>query len=93
VRLRTSQSWAIRCIQVPVLEQSWPTAKSRKFLVRKELKVVLRADSRSREWVLWVLASAVKNIRIVVGVGSYHFRFDLLILKVNYFNYCYCVSQ
>ena len=75
-----------------MLEQSWPTAKSRKFLVRKELKVVLRVDSGSRKLVLWVLASAVKDIRIVGGVGSYHFRFDLLILKANYFNYCNCVS-
>jgi len=49
-----------------MLEKSCPVAKSRKFLVRKELKVVLGADSRSREWVLWVLASAVKDIRIVV---------------------------
>ena len=24
VRLRTSQSWAIRCIQVPVLDTTWP---------------------------------------------------------------------
>jgi len=78
---------------VPVLEQSWPTAKSRKFLVRKELKVVLRADSRSREWVLLVLASAVKDIRIIVVVGNYYFRFYLLIPKANYFNYCNCVSQ
>ncbi len=26
---RTSQSWAMRCIQVPVLETTWPVAKSR----------------------------------------------------------------
>jgi hypothetical protein len=78
---------------VPVLEQSWAAAKSRKFRVRKELKVVLRADSGSREWVLWVLASAVKDIRIVVGAGNYHFRFDLLIWKANYLNYCNCELQ
>ena len=29
VRLSTSQSWAIRCIQVPVLETTWPVANSR----------------------------------------------------------------
>jgi len=78
---------------VPVLEQSWATAKSRKFRVRKELKVVLWTDSRSREWVLWVLASAVKDIRIVVGAGNYYFRFGLLIWKDNYINYCNCESQ
>ncbi len=27
VRLSTSQSWAMRCIQVPVLEITWPTKK------------------------------------------------------------------
>ncbi len=49
-----------------MLEKSCPVAKSRKFLVRKELKVVLWGDSGSRKWVLWILASAVKDIRIVV---------------------------
>jgi hypothetical protein len=78
---------------VPVFEQSWPTAKSRKFLVRKELNVALREGSPDREWMLWVLASAVKEIRIVAGVGGYYFRRYLLIPKVNYFNYCNCVSQ
>ena len=29
VRLSTSQSWAMRCIQVPVLETTAPVAKSR----------------------------------------------------------------
>ena len=38
VRLSTSQSWAMRCTQVPVLENSWPVANNRKFRVRKEPK-------------------------------------------------------
>ncbi len=25
----TSQSWAVRCIQVPLLDTTWPAAKSR----------------------------------------------------------------
>ena len=29
VSSRTSQSWATRCIQVPVLETTWPLANSR----------------------------------------------------------------
>ncbi len=29
VRLRTSQSWAMRCIQVPVLETTWPMKNRR----------------------------------------------------------------
>jgi hypothetical protein len=29
VNSRTSQSWATRCIQVPLLETTWPIAKSR----------------------------------------------------------------
>ena len=29
VSCRTSQSWATRCIQVPLLETTWPVANSR----------------------------------------------------------------
>jgi hypothetical protein len=46
--------------------------------------------------VLWVLASAVKDIRIVGGAGgagNYYFRFGLLIWKANYLNYCNCELQ
>jgi len=39
VMVRTSQSWAMRCTQVPVFETSWPLAKRRKLRVRSELKV------------------------------------------------------
>ena len=39
VRVRTSQSWAMRCIQVPVLETAWPIVKSRKFRILSELNM------------------------------------------------------
>ena len=29
VSCRTSQSWAMRCIQVPVFETTWPAKNSR----------------------------------------------------------------
>ena len=45
VRLRTSQSWAIRCTQVPVFENSCPVANSRKFRVRNELKMPWGSES------------------------------------------------
>ena len=45
--VRTSQSWATRCIQVPVLEMTWPVANSLKLRTFRELKV-LRGDSERR---------------------------------------------
>src|SRR3954452_24407480 len=39
VSLSTSQSCAMRCIQVPVLDTVWPAAKSRKLRLRSDEKV------------------------------------------------------
>src|ERR1700755_1484534 len=66
VRLSTSQSWAIRCTQVPVLENSWPVANNRKFRVRSELKTEWGAGSERGEAGRGGLAVAVTNIQIVV---------------------------
>src|ERR1700761_8196045 len=66
VRLRTSQSWAIRCTQVPVLENSCPVVNNRKLRVRSELKTEWEADSEQGEEGRWGRAVAVTNIQIVV---------------------------
>src|SRR6202012_4337333 len=66
VRRRPSQSWAIRCTQVPVLENSWPVANSRKFRVRKELNTELESEWERGEWGRWGLAVAGKDIQFVV---------------------------
>src|SRR5258708_6924150 len=43
VSANTSQSWAMRCIQVPVFETSCPAMKSRKLRMFRDRKVVLTA--------------------------------------------------
>src|ERR1700759_1021031 len=67
VRLRTSQSWAIRCTQVPVLENSCPVVNKRKLRVCSELKTEGETGSESGEEGRCGRAVAVTNIQIIVG--------------------------
>ena len=58
---RTSQSWAMRCIQMAMTAMKWPTAKMRKLGTLREINVCFHGRRSATTGTGWVSASRFRT--------------------------------